>query len=544
VVTNGLGEGRAEVHVTVHGKGLEVVAGVTSETGELTRGPFPPGVPLRVIASADDGRETSTAAARARDRHDVEVPLVLQRAGRVRGTITDEKGRPIKRARVEISLGDDGPLLGVVRTSADGSFELTGVPSTELRIRASAPGFREQTDDAHMAGGTSRVRMKLKREPSGTLIGFVIGPDGNAVAGALVRLVPADLQVDTGKDGRFKIAGLPAGEAQRILVDAEGLRVAPGSAAGELIVTAEADKRVRVSITMVRAESVDVEPSVEVAASIRAVSGRIVRATGAPVAAARVWWSGTEVITDADGAFRIERGAGAKIVARPLLVIMPPVGLLEPLQLPLHTPNDDGHVELEDVGLRDRPSCVIDVRSTPGTAGFTLAFSLLYDGADRFLGRSLAPFQASTVVTYDGSWLHVAQPAAWRAGGSRRAYVGVTRANGPLVAWADWPVAAGPSMGVQPEWRDSLTKFVLKVPLTHRGAVAQFRLRRAPGGAPLIRMGLPTEFSLRVNRTKILLDPLLRGEWEVVVKPAQAAGGERLTTTIKDGRAPKLAPTR
>ena len=120
----------------------------------------------------------------------------------------------------------------------------------------------------------------------------------------------------------------------------------------------------------------------------------------------------------------------------------------------------------------------------------------------------------------------------------------VPGAAGPLVAWADWPVAAGPTMGVTPEWRDALTKTTFRVPPTHVGGVVEFRLRRAPGGAPILRMGLPDRFSVHVNRRKIVLDPILRGEWEVTIKPAPGQGGTRLRTTIKDGRVEKLGPAR
>ncbi len=544
LVTNGLGEARAEVGVTVFGKGLEAVVGVTSDEGRITLGPFPPGVPLRVIASADDGRQTATIAARARDRHDVDVPLVLRGARRIRGRITDESGRPVRRARVEVSLSGDGPLLGAVMTGDDGSFELTGVPDSRLLVRVTAAAFRDAAREAYTSDRGGSVRMRLERGPSGRLIAMVQGSDGEAVPDALVRVLPVDISGTTGKDGRVEIDGIPAGETQRVTVEAEGLRVQSAGAPDALSISLTTREKKRITITMVQAESAEEEPTAEIAATIRAVTGRIVRGTGAPVASARVWWSGIETVTAPDGTFRLERGPRSETIARPILLITPPAGLLEPLLLPLRTPDDNGLVDFANVGLRDRPSCIISLRSTPGVPGETLAFSLLYDGTDRLLGRSLRPFKGRTMVTYDGSWLHVATPGAWRSGGHRRAYVGVTGSTGPLVAWADWPVAAGPTMGVTPEWRDSLTKSVFRVPRTHAHGIAEFSLRQAPDGAPLLRMGLPTRFTLRLSGTKTVLAPFLRGVWDVVVKPAPGAGGTRLETTITDGRMKKLSPAR
>ncbi len=545
VVTNGLGEARSDASVTVHARGLEPVSGVTSSAGRVTLGPFPPGISLWVIASADEGRQRSTIATRARDRHDVEVPIVLRGAQRVRGTIVDDRGRPIARATIRLALTDDGPLLGELRTEADGSFTFEGVPNAEMVLRVSAAGFGDGARRVLPTDRGGSARLELQSVASARVFGTVKDKIGSPIAGVIVRVVPSDLRATTDKRGRFRIDGLPIDATQRIVVEADGYRIAASGDPRALLVTLDDGQKARVDITLIPLDSVEVEPPPEVAATIRSVRGRIVRGSGAPVASARIWWSGTETVTGPDGRFRLDRETvTARTIPRPVLFITPPAGLLEPLLMPLHAPDETGVVELENVGLRDRPSCSISLTSTPGSPGNTLAFALLFDGTDRLLGHTLTPFQGRSVVTYDGSWLHVAAAGAWRSGGHRRAYVGVTGSTGPLLAWADWPVAAGPSMGVTPEWRDTLTKSNLRVPRSHARGLAEFRLRRPPGGAPITQMGLPDHFSLRLGGTNTALEPLLGGVWDVLISPPEGAGGRRLATTITYGRMGAIRPAR
>ncbi|MBL9018963.1 MAG: carboxypeptidase regulatory-like domain-containing protein [Myxococcales bacterium] len=119
---------------------------------------------------------------------------------------------PVSGARVELNgLVDRGATTGPTGTAA-----LRGVPPGWYLVVASASGFAPSTTFLEVTSSTAHVRLELV---SGAPVsGRVVDPAGAPIAGARVRYegvsdwtqAPSDA-IETGADGRFRIAALPAG---------------------------------------------------------------------------------------------------------------------------------------------------------------------------------------------------------------------------------------------------------------------------------------------------------------------------------------------
>lgn len=273
----------------------------TSASPEDGTGPAPAGrpgdrtPPRRARAGTRDAADASASPqdAATADRPDrgaaatTDGPLV-----RVR--VEDPEGAPVAGASVSIR---DGETNVVARSDAAGAASLR-------LVQASAPRTLELAIDAD--GLTSAWRYVdvpatgevdagvVRLADAGTVEGFVVGPDGLAVAGAEVGVVDRDVpdgalagarrsphgiaesapRTRTDAAGRFVLAGVPVG-ASRLWVHARGWL---GSASERVNVRAR-QRTQGVRIGMERPDPSEV------------VAGVVVDADARPVAGARVHYS-------------------------------------------------------------------------------------------------------------------------------------------------------------------------------------------------------------------------------------------------------------
>ena len=536
------GEPVSGATVSVHGGGLEPVCGVTGGEGELSLGPFLPDISLRATVQSADGSLRAAVPVRTRDGHIDPVEVTVRPTGRVAGVVVAPDGRELRNATIEIVVPEDGAPLGSVAVGADGRFVVTGLPPGDVEIVVRAPGHVESRSRAQV-GDSRGLLVRMQTAPSGTLVGQVLGPRRAPVPGAVVRVVPGDVQTRTEDDGSFVLEGVPADTPQRVIVEAQGMQIRESARADRLLVTLADEQRMRLELQMTVTESQSSDVG-DADAAIRAVTGRVVRGNGLPVAAAVLTWAGLSAVSGADGSFRLERPEDDRRMALPVLTITPPAGLLEPTTLPLERPSEDGLVAVSEIGLRDRPSCLLDLSGTPHVHEGALTFALLIDTEDELLGVATEPFESRRHVTYDGSWLHVAPSGAWERGGHRLAWVGVTSGGGPVAAAATWPSAAGARPVVAPEWRDGIAAVEIPIPKGYRGGRVRLRLTEPPSSAPIERLGLPIEFELQADTGRLAIPALLMGTWTADLLGPEASALPTLRTTITNGRARGFRPAR
>lgn len=175
--------------------------------GWLVPGPAPPPPQPAEIATEND-------AAPATPRPSVPAPVPVRRAPppaaaavqatELAGSVHDRNGKP-----VPAHLALAGPQMPRGRTlvaAADGAFRVLDLAPGVYMLRATASGFRPATpiDIEVRAGEVARIEVLLDRL-SGVL-GKVVGPDGEPVPLATVRIVwpNAEQRVPTNSDGRFE----------------------------------------------------------------------------------------------------------------------------------------------------------------------------------------------------------------------------------------------------------------------------------------------------------------------------------------------------
>jgi len=296
--------------------------------------------PVAVAIDGPPGRSSSNPAP------SFSLRVTLSRPGALEGEVIGPGGAPIGGARVALASArlNDGsrvdPLLPGsasfgTRSDADGRFRFVGLPSGPAVLAIEAPGYATRLLPAVEVPmvGLPEEPLDLGAVPlvrEALIEGWVTDPDGAPVPGAEVTLyrpvgrlrhrvshyVVAPRTDDT---GWFRADGLEPGATFDLQVEAEGFSVwgrrglvarsgapldvslepAAGAVAGSVERTSDAAMREPVPLTGVE------------------VSGRVVRATGEPVAGDPVHlrpeppteagWSkhGTAARTDEEGAFRI-----------------------------------------------------------------------------------------------------------------------------------------------------------------------------------------------------------------------------------------------
>ncbi|MBL8839923.1 MAG: carboxypeptidase regulatory-like domain-containing protein [Planctomycetes bacterium] len=134
------------------------------------------------IRGLSDGRQRLSTISKewAPTVTEVEIPsgavaldvgqLQLSYGRSIRGAVVDDAGDVVNDAVIEMFCGND-VLLDPVKTSADGTFELTGVPDCPVTLLASRPGYVRQICKLG-AGAVASVSLVLTR--AGTACGAVV----------------------------------------------------------------------------------------------------------------------------------------------------------------------------------------------------------------------------------------------------------------------------------------------------------------------------------------------------------------------------------
>lgn len=236
------------------------------------------GLPLRamdVVASHDSGA-SAIASADLAAKPEVEVALTLEVTGVIAGTVVDKKGQPIGDAQVIAEPVLSGnttdraawSVRGIQETVTDqaGAFKLTGMPDGSYRVRASRPGAKE----AMMS-----VATPVLAKP-GETIKITVGGDGKLIG---------KVALDGKAPVRFFVS---IGELRMPFSTADGafsLSLAEGKHAVSISGPGFVDKVIP-DVAMTETKDTDLG-TITVTAG-RSISGRVLDASGSPVAKAQV----------------------------------------------------------------------------------------------------------------------------------------------------------------------------------------------------------------------------------------------------------------
>lgn len=157
-----------------------------------------------------------------------EVEAALRFGGRASGRVVDEEGRGL--AGVELSFEPEtfsafslqlfGQQQHDAQSSADGAFELFGLPSKKSTIRARLDGFVESISEPMLLpDGAVRAGISIVMSRGQRIAGQVSWPDGSPAVGARVTTSaddPDETRIDAGtvqtdERGSFSITGFGDG---------------------------------------------------------------------------------------------------------------------------------------------------------------------------------------------------------------------------------------------------------------------------------------------------------------------------------------------
>ncbi len=217
------------------------------------------------------------------------VRLVLRRGTVAVGRVVDEQGRPVAGAELTLVLSEDAPmprpeLRFSAVSDAKGGFRLANVSAGRFDLRAARPGFTAATlpgiliPENEAQADLGEVTLL----PGAAIEGIVVDERDRPVQGAEVALTPfgsdgmrADEHlmyrdpVETGADGRFRIADLPRGMRVGLMA------VHPEHTSAEMVgVEVPTAQPVRLRLTRPRS-----------------LEGRVKDRQGEPVSGARLFFS-------------------------------------------------------------------------------------------------------------------------------------------------------------------------------------------------------------------------------------------------------------
>lgn len=190
---------------------------VSDAQGNFRLDDVPPGK-VRVLARHPDFVETTSAELSLAPAGEATLELVLRRGARLLGTVLDEGGRPLARARIDIQARHSLQQLTTLSRD-DGSFEFRAV-ATEVELFVARPSDRQRFVLRRalelQAGETRQLELTLPAE-RGALEVLVQDDAQRPLAGAIVSL----LSLEPGAPLRRSLATDASGAVR--MPDAVGL---------------------------------------------------------------------------------------------------------------------------------------------------------------------------------------------------------------------------------------------------------------------------------------------------------------------------------
>lgn len=258
------------------------------------------------------------------------------------GVVTDESGKPVAGASVQVDVVPPSGLWAPVLTDGSGRWASQSLPPGTYRIRARRPGFvarRAATVEIAAADGAAAptIGVKLELVRTGRITGTVVNDKNAPLAGATVydRLAEAEeLGVIWSRlPMAAEAAALPSGSILPAVgaVEAAGSRRVISDGAGRFMLREVPPGRVRIEVLSAGAVPLRTSPfrlapggeldvgTLHVQGAIQ-VAGTVVDADGtplagarvvaAPTAAAAVSSSGLYALSGGDGGFSLPLGVG------------------------------------------------------------------------------------------------------------------------------------------------------------------------------------------------------------------------------------------
>jgi len=197
---------------------------LTGADGAFVLGGFLPGEQVQLkVTKAGFGREEIWARANPTDAGIEPVEVVLRPAGRIRGVVLDEYGRPAPRATVAPDTSRaDGGWFQWAQTDERGRFEVPAVDPGRFYLVAKASGHaRSEPVLQDVSPGDQIDGVEIMLRPGFDFAGRVVDSKGRPVEGARVWAHPGSIVQTTDADGRFSIEDRSLGLV-KLSVEREG----------------------------------------------------------------------------------------------------------------------------------------------------------------------------------------------------------------------------------------------------------------------------------------------------------------------------------
>ena len=222
------GEGIAGVRANVYPAGGGVYVGRSEPTGEDGRYSISPiddgmySVNLGEIEGYPDPRGSRSVSVKLANGEPVsDIDFALERGIPVSGMVIGADGQPVAGAEVAAAIPST-PNAMRTQSGEQGSFTLyMPEASDSLRVQAQTERAESGVEGTFplIEEGLEGVLLMLDRPKTASMSGIVIDGAGNPMTGAQLHLVRKDGSVlrsgnsgETGKDGRFRIAGIASAE--------------------------------------------------------------------------------------------------------------------------------------------------------------------------------------------------------------------------------------------------------------------------------------------------------------------------------------------
>jgi hypothetical protein len=203
--------------------------------GEFESGGLPAGYEIELVLAVAPFVPLVRSNVRIEPGRVQALELALELGASVRGTVVDERSRPLAGALIgahsDALFAALVDLPGTERpTGADGTFEISGIPSGKLRLWATLEGYLpKELELEALRAGEVRAGVQLVLESGNVLAGRVLHEDGRPAAGCELHATlhgnpPSTRSLRTAVDGTFRLTGL-TGES----VDLEATLRAPGA---------------------------------------------------------------------------------------------------------------------------------------------------------------------------------------------------------------------------------------------------------------------------------------------------------------------------